>query len=74
MILLHSLPDIEEVALGGATSGILYKGLPKEIIIERGLNTYTTCRFNKYGHPNNTSQVLRVEASHNTSSVKGLML
>ena len=74
MSLLPFLVEIKEVAVGGATSGILYNELPKEIIKVRGLDSYITCRLHKYGWPNNTSQTSRGATSHNTSSVKGLML
>ena len=74
MILLHWLAKIKEMAVGGATSGILYSLLPKVIIMLQGLDSYTTWCFHKYGWPNNTSQTSRGATSHNTSSVKGLML
>ena len=74
MILLHFLEEIKEVAIGGATSRILYSISLKEIITKRGLDLYTTCHFHKYGCPNNTSQTSRGETSHNTLSMKGLML
>ena len=60
--------------VGGATYGIMYNLLPKVIITVRGLNSYISCHFHKYGFPNNTSQTSRGETSHSTSSVKGLML
>ena len=59
MSLLHFLAMIKEVAVGGATSSILYNELPKEIIIARGLDSYRACRLHKYGWPNNTSQTSR---------------
>lgn len=59
MILLPFLAEIKQVGVGGVTSGILYNLLHKEIIIVRGLESYTTCHFHKYGWPNNTSQILR---------------
>ena len=74
IILLHFFVVIKEMAVGGAISGILYNLLAKLIIIERGLDSYTTFRFHKYGCPKNTSQTSRGETSHNTSSVKGLIL
>ena len=74
MILLHFLGEIKEVAIGGATSGILYDESPKEIITEQGLDSYTACLFQKYGFPNNISRMSRGETSHNTSYVKGLIL
>ena len=74
MILLHCFAVIKEMAVGGATSGILYKLLPKVIITKRGLDSYTSCLFHKYGFPNNTSETSRGETSHDTSSVKSLML
>ena len=43
------LAVIKEVAVGGATSGILYNELHKEIITARGLDSCTTCRLHKYG-------------------------
>ena len=74
MILLHFFAAIKEVAVGGATSDILYNELPKEIITGQGLDSYTTCCFHKYACPNNTSQTSRGTTSQNASSVKGLML
>ena len=74
MSLLPFLAVIKDVAVGGATSGILYNELFKEIMTARGLDSYTACRLHKYGWPNNTSQTSRGVTSHNTSSVKGLML
>ena len=65
---------IKEMAVGGATSGILYNLFANVMITARGLDSYTACRFHKYGCPNNTSQTSRGAMSHNTSSVKGLML
>lgn len=32
----------QEMAIGGATSHILYKLFPKEIMVVRGLDSYTT--------------------------------
>ena len=46
----------------------------KVTITTRGLNSYTSCHFHKYGCPNNTSQTSKGSTSHNTSSVKSLML
>ena len=74
MISLPFLAEIKEVVVGGATYDILYNVLYKEIITMWGLDSYTTCRFHKYGCPNNTSQTSNSATSHNTSSVKGLML
>ena len=74
MILLHCFAVTKEMALGGATSGILYNLFPKVTITTRGLDSYTTCCFHKYGCLNNTSQTSRGEMSQNTSSMKGLML
>jgi hypothetical protein len=74
MSLLHCFAVTKEMVVGGAISGILYILLPKVIITTRGLDSYTTCRFHKYGWPNNTSETSRGSMSHNTSSVKGLML
>lgn len=42
--------------IGGAASDILYNFLAKVIITERGLDSYATCRFHKYGCPNNTTE------------------
>ena len=74
IILLCCFALIKEMAGGSTTSGILYKLFPKVIIIERGLESYTTCFFHKYGWPNNTSDTSRGETSHNNSYVKGLIL
>jgi len=74
MSLLPFLAVIKEVVVGGATPGMLYNELPKEIITAPGLDSYTTCRLHKYGWPNNTSQTSRGVTSHNTLSMKGLML
>src|SRR3984885_14533215 len=74
MILLHCFAVIKEMAAGGATSGIVNNLFPNVIITARGLDSYTACRFHKYGCPNNTSQTSWGAMSHNTSSVKGLML
>ena len=74
MSLLPFLAVIKDVAVGGATSDILYNELLKEIMTARGLDSYTACRLHKYGWPNNTSQTSRGVTSHNTSSVNGLML
>jgi len=74
MSLLPFLAAIREVAVGGATSSILYNELQKEIMTAQGLDLYTACRLHKYGWPNNTSQTSRGVTSHNTSFVKGLML
>ena len=74
MSLLPFLAVIKDVAIGGATSSILYNELLKEIMTVQGLNTYTACRLHKYGWPNSTSQTSRGVTSHSTSSVNGLML
>jgi hypothetical protein len=74
MTLLHFLSEIKEIVVGEDTFGILYNCLPKVIITLWGLDSYTTCRFHKYGWPKRTSQTLRGSISHNTSSLKGLML
>jgi hypothetical protein len=74
MSLLHCFAVTKEMVVGGAISGILYSLLPKVIITARGLDSYTTCRFQKYGWPNKTLETSRGAMSHNTSSVKGLML
>ena len=74
MSLLHCFAVTKEMAVGGATSGILYNLFPKVTITMWGLDSYTTCCFHKYGWHNNTSQILRGVTSHNTSSVKGLMM
>jgi hypothetical protein len=42
MSLLHFLVEIKEIAVGDATSGILYNCLPKVIITLRGIDSYTT--------------------------------
>ena len=73
MALLHCLVEIKEIVVSGATSGVLYNCLPKVIITLQGLESYTTCFFQKYGCPKRTSQTSRGEISHNTSSLKGLM-
>jgi hypothetical protein len=74
MSLLHCFAVTKEMAIGDTISGILYILLLKLIITTRGLDSYTTCHFHKYGWPNNTLETLRGAMSHNTSSVKGLML
>ena len=74
MRLLHCFAVTKEMAVGGATSGILYSLFPNVTITTWGRDSYTTCRFHKYGCLNNTSQTSRGAMSHNTSSVKGLML
>ena len=74
MSFLPFLAVIKDVAVGGATCGILYNELFKEIMISRGLESYTSCRLHKYGWPNSTSQTSRGVTSHNTSFAKGLML
>jgi hypothetical protein len=73
MSLLHFFAVTKEMVVGSAISGILYNLLPKVIITARSLDSYTACRFHKYGWPNNTSETSRGSMSHNTSSVKGLM-
>jgi hypothetical protein len=73
MTLLHFLAEIKEITVGDATSGILYNCLPKVVITLRGLESYITCHFQKYGCPKITSQTSNREISHNTSSLKGLM-
>ena len=72
--LLCCFAVVKEMAGGGTTSNILYNLFPKVIKIERGLDSYTTCRFHKYGCSNNTSDTSRGATSHSTSSVNGLML
>ncbi len=52
MILLHIIVEIKEMVAGGATFEILYSLLPKEIIIEWGLESYIACFFHKCGCPN----------------------
>ena len=74
MSLLHFFAITKEMVVGGATSTILYNLSPKVTITARGLDSYIACCFHKYGCPNNTSQTSRGAMSHNTSSVKGLML
>jgi hypothetical protein len=49
MTLLHFLVDIKEIEVCDTTSGILYNCLPKVMITLRGLDSYTTCCFHKYG-------------------------
>ena len=74
MNLLHCFVVSEEMVVGSATFGILYNFFPNVTIKTQDLDSYTTCRFQKYVWPNNTSQTSRGEMSHNTSSIKGLML
>ena len=74
ILLLQCFVVIKEMAVGRAISSILYNLLAKVIITERGLDPYTTCRFHKYACLKNTSKTSRGAMSHNTSSVKGLML
>ena len=74
IILLYCFAVLKEMVEGGTTFGILYNLFPKVIIKQLGLDSYTTCRFYKYGWPNNTSATSRGATSHNTSSVNGLML
>ena len=74
MSLLHCFVVTKEMVVGGATYDILYKLFPKVTIITQGLDSYTTFFFQKYGWPNNTSQISRGETSHKTSSMKSLML
>ena len=74
MSLLPFLAEIKEVAIGGATTGILYNELSKEIMTAQGLDSYTACCFHKYGWPNGTSQTSKGVTSHNNSFVNGLML
>jgi hypothetical protein len=71
--LLHCLVEINKIAVGGATFGILYNCLPILIITLCGLDSYAACCFHKYGYPKKTSQTSRGEISHNTSFLKGLM-
>jgi len=42
MILLHCFAMIKEMAVGKVAYGILYNLFPKVIIIEQGLDSYTT--------------------------------
>ena len=74
MSLLHCFAVTKEMVVGGATSSSMYNLFSKVTITTRGLESYTTCHFHKYGWPNNTSQTSKGATSHNTSSVKGLML
>ena len=74
MSLLHCFAVTKEIVRGSGTSGILYNLFPKVTITVRGRDSYTACRFHKYGWPNNTSETSIGEMSHNTSSVKGLIL
>ena len=73
-ILLHCFAVVKEMTGDDTTSGVLYKLFPKVIITTRGIESYTTCHFHKYGWPNNTSDTSRGETSQNTSSVNGLIL
>jgi hypothetical protein len=54
MTFVHFLAEIKEIALGGIASGILYNFLFKVIITLRGLDSYTTWNFHKYGCPKRT--------------------
>ena len=74
MTLPHFLEEIKEVTVGDATFGILYNCLPKVIITLHGLESYTTCRFYKYGWPKITSKTSMGSISHNTSSLKHLIM
>lgn len=74
MSLLHCFAVTKEMAVGSTTSGILYNLFPKVTITAQALDSYTACRFHKYGWHNNTSQTSTGETSHNTSSLKGMML
>jgi hypothetical protein len=74
MTLLHCLANIKEIEVGNTTFGILYNCLPKVIITFQGLDSYRACHFHKYGWPKITSQTSRGQISHNTSSLKGLMV
>ena len=74
MNFLHFLADIKEITLGGTASGIMYNFLVKVIITLQGLDSYTTWCFHKYGWPKITLKTLRGETSHNTSSLKDMML
>jgi len=49
MSLLPFLAAIKEVTVGGATFGILYNELHKEIMTARGLDSYIACHLHKYG-------------------------
>jgi hypothetical protein len=71
---MHCFAVTKEMVVGGVISDIMYSLLPKVIITTRGLDSYTTCRFHKYGWHNNTSETSRGAMSHNTSTAKGLML
>ena len=74
MSLLHCFAVTKEIVVGSGTYGILYNLFPKVTITTRGHDSYTTCRFHTYGWPNNKSETSRGAMSHNTSSMKGLML
>ena len=74
MSLLHCFAVTKEIVGGSGTSGILYNLFPKVTITARGQDSYIACRFHKYGWPNNTLETSIGAMSHNTSSVKGLML
>ena len=56
MSLLHYFAVTKEIVGGGGTFGILYNLFPKVTITLRGRDSYTACRFQKYGWPNNTSE------------------
>ena len=74
MSLLHCFIVTKEIAADNGTYGIMYNLFPKVTITTRGRDSYRTCRFHKYGWHNNMSQTSRGEMSHNTLSMKGLML
>jgi len=74
MSLLHYFTVTREMVASGTTFGILCNLFPNVTITMWGLDSYIACRFHKYGWPNNTSQTSMGAMSHNTSSVKGLML
>ena len=74
MSLPHFFVVTKEIVGGGGTSGILYNLFPKVTITAQGWDSYTSCHFHKYGWPNNASETSIGAMSHNTSSVKGLIL
>jgi hypothetical protein len=73
MSFLNFLVDIKEIMIGGGTFSMLYNFLPKVNITPRGLESYMTCRFQKYSWPKRTSQISMGEISHNNESLKVFM-
>jgi hypothetical protein len=56
MTFLHFLEEIKKIAVSGIASSILYNFLFKVVITLRGLDSYTTWCFHKYGWPKITLQ------------------